>query len=219
MKILHICNDLYGSKVHVNLLNRLSECGVEQCVFAPLRRDVSGFSLDISDRILLRKANVVKFYHRYLYHVKRRTVFAALCDEVSVKDYDMIHATNLFTDGGVAYLAHKKFLIPYIVAVRNTDVNGFLRLLPHTWLSGWRILLNAEKIVFISKALSEAFSKSWVIRPILPWVRHKFIVQPNGIEDYWIDCVNTEKFFGHRILYVGDFSRSKNVGRLIDAVV
>ena len=37
MKILHICNDYCGSKVHANLFRRLDELGVEQTVYAYYR--------------------------------------------------------------------------------------------------------------------------------------------------------------------------------------
>ena len=37
--------------------------------------------------------------------------------------YSLTHATTLLTDGGLAYRFYKQYGIPYIVAVRNTDVN------------------------------------------------------------------------------------------------
>lgn len=37
MKILHICNDFAGSKVHVNLTKQLDGMGVNQVVYCPVR--------------------------------------------------------------------------------------------------------------------------------------------------------------------------------------
>lgn len=219
MKILHICNDLYGSKVHANLYENLVGCKVEQSLFVPLRKGVDTSSLRLSSSVELHKVEVVKPYHRFLYHVKRMRVFKALCGEVDLKRFDIIHATTLFSDGGVAYKAHRKVGVPYMVTVRNTDVNGFLRLLPHTWFSGWRILMHAERIAFVSKAIMDRFEKSWVIRPILSRIKDKFVLQCNGLDDYWCDHLCREAIRNHKVLYVGDFSNNKNVKRLIEAIL
>ncbi len=37
MKVLQICNDFAGSKVHVSLVRKLDEKGVEQVVYCPVR--------------------------------------------------------------------------------------------------------------------------------------------------------------------------------------
>lgn len=219
MKILHICNDLYGSKVHANLYRNLVACGLEQTLFVPLRSGVDTSSVHLPECVTIHQAEVVKPYHRYLYHIKRQCVFNALRECEKDMKYDLIHATTLFSDGGIAYLTSKKWGIPYVVTVRNTDVNGFLRLLPHTWFSGWRILLNASRIVFVSKALMDKFSDSWVIRPILSRIKEKFVLQPNGLDDYWCDHVRRElATHNHKIIYVGDFSRNKNLDCLVEAV-
>lgn len=219
MRVLHICNDFLGSRVHANLYQSLDRCGVEQSVFVPMKESSSDSMRQPMWNFPIVKAKVVKSYHRFLYHIKRRVVFNALLDRVNLSDYDLIHATNLFTDGGVAYLAYRESHVPYIVAVRDTDVSLFLRFMPHTWLSGWRVLLNAKRIVFISKTLKDTFMRSWVVRPILNRIKDKIILQPNGVDEYWCDHVRHETVNNHRILYVGVFSRRKNVRRLMNAVV
>ncbi len=47
-------------------------------------------------------------------------------------EIDLIHAYTLFTDGNCAMELSKKYGIPYVVAVRNTDVNDFFKKFP--WL-------------------------------------------------------------------------------------
>lgn len=219
MRILHICNDLFGSKVHLNLYDALSEKGVEQVVFVPRREGGTEPEIRMSKSISLAVAKVVKPYHRLCYHIKRMVIYDALEQSVDLRSCDLIHATTLFSDGGVAYKAHQKYHLPYFVTVRNTDVNGFLRLLPHTWISGWRILLHADRIFFVSKAIMERFSSNCVIRPILPRIQDKFVLQTNGLDEYWCDHVRREKTTNQKVLYIGDFSDNKNVKRLIEAVV
>lgn len=219
MKILHICNDLFGSRVHVNLYGALADRGVEQAIFVVRRQDDQEGEIPLPPSVPLVKAKVVKPIHRFLYHVKRRTVFKSLRRHVDVSSFDMMHASTLFSDGGVAFKANLRYHIPYVVTVRNTDVNGFLRFLPHTWLSGWRILLHAQRIAFVSKAIQERFEQSWVIRPILSRIKDKFVLQLNGLDDFWCDHVRSEVTINHKVLYVGDFSNNKNVKRLLEALL
>ncbi len=131
----------------------------------------------------------------------------------------MVHAATLFSDGGVAYKIYKKYHIPYMVAARGTDINGFLNKLPNTWVAGRKILCNAKVIFFISKALMDKFANHKVIQPILHEIKDKMMLVPNGIEDYFINHVNHAPRTGHKVLYVGDFSPNKNVVRLCDAVI
>lgn len=138
---------------------------------------------------------------------------------VDIRSIDLIHAHTLFSDGFLAYKAYMEFGIPYVVAVRNTDVNDFIRLMKHCYYAGRKILLNAEKIYFISSALQEKLAKSNFVKPILDKVKDKFVLQPNGIDDYWHGHISHDERKGHDVLYVGDFSANKNVVRLAEAVL
>lgn len=219
MKVLHICNDLFGSRVHANLYTHLSDRGLDEVVFAPIRQEVENRTGLLPEKVVLLKDLVIKPIHRYLYHVKRKRVFRSLDHRMDWRTCDLMHASTLFSDGGVAYLAYRKYHIPYFVTVRNTDVNLFLKLLPHTWLSGWRILLQAKRVFFVSRSMLDKFTKSWVIRPILYRIKDKLVLLPNGVDDYWCDHVRRTKTDNQRIVYVGDFSDNKNVKRLVKAVV
>lgn len=219
MRILHICNDLFGSKVHLNLYTALSEKGVDQVVFAPRRENATERGIFLPMTISLLIAKVVKPYHRFCYHVKRKVVFGALNQSIDLRCCDLVHATTLFTDGGVAYKVYQKYHLPYFVTVRNTDVNRFLRMMPHTWISGWRILLNAECVFFVSKAIMDKFMANWVIRPVLSRIKTRLVLQPNGLDDFWCSHVRREVTVNQKLLYVGNFSDNKNVKRLIEAVV
>lgn len=220
MHILHVSSDFCNSKVHVNLFQNLAEQGIRQTVYCPVRSQEQIGQNGISEEdIKVIYDYVVKPYHRYIYHLKRAIIFQSLHDKVNLKTVDIVHAATLFTDGGQAYMINRKYNIPYVVAVRNTDVNGFLNLLPHTWPAGKKILRNAQRVFFISKALMDKFSNHKAIQPILPEIKHKMALIPNGIDDYYLDHINHEQHNGHKVLYVGDFSNNKNVVRLAEAVL
>lgn len=221
MRILHICNDFCGSKVHSNLYKELDALGISQTIFACFRGDypddTNKFEAISSDFIY--RGNMSVFY-RAFFHVKVRKVYRVLISELDPKQYDLVHAATLFTDGVVALELYRRYKIPYLVSVRNTDVNSFLTFAPHTWYTGMNVLRDAKKVVFISKALKEKFCNHVCVKQILPEIESKFVVAPNGVDDYWINNINNKDVnLNHSILYVGRFNTNKNVGRLIDAVL
>lgn len=221
MKILQISNDFFGSKVHANLFKELSKQGIGQTIYCPVRSaDDMGKNAFTAEGTNIVYDFVIKPYHRYVYHIKRRTIFRSLQKKVNFEDVDLCHAATLFSDGGQAYLINKKYKIPYIVAVRSTDVNNFLAQAPNTWLAGKKILLNASKIVFVSPALKEKFCKHWFVKSFLSKIEKKIVIMNNGIDDFWIDNVNEENLqYNHQLLYVGTMIRRKNPILLIQTVL
>ena len=221
MRILHICNDFCGSKVHANLYKRLDDLNVEQTIFTYYRgtRKEGKNQFEAKHTSFIYRG-ILRTWHRVFYHLKIKKVYSDFKKDDAPLDYDLVHATTLFSDGAIAYQLHKEFNLPYIVTVRNTDVNAFLGIAPHTWLMGLRILRNAHRIVFISKALKVKFSKHIAIRKILPDIQNKFVLQSNGIDDYWLNNINrNERPTSYNVIYVGRFDRNKNVVRLIKAVL
>lgn len=220
MRVLHVCNGFAGSKVHVSLAQKLDNLGIEQTVYCPVR-DLShiGKNQFAGNRIKFVYSYCIKSWYKCVYHYKAYMLYRDLKSNVDLKTIDIIHAHTLFSDGVLAYRANKEFGIPYIVAVRNTDVNGFVRLMKHCHHLGRKILLNAEKVLFISSALQKTFEQSSFVKPVLEKVKDKFELLPNGIDDYWHEHISHDKHKGHDVLYVGDFSANKNVVRLAKAVL
>lgn len=190
MHVLHICNDFFSSKVHANLYRELDNLGVEQTVYATCTiAELFGNNEYKSKNTSFVHGLLLKKRHKYFYHYKVLAVFLDLCCKVKLKKIDIIYATTLFSDGAVAHLVHWIYRKPYIVAVRGTDVNTYLAKLKHTWLVGRRVLLGAEQIVFITPSMLQNFVSHPFIKRILPKIEHKFVIQPNGIDNYWIDNV------------------------------
>ena len=220
MKVLHISNDFCLTKVHSMLYQELDRMGVEQTVFNPVRDTaLVGRNRFEGEHTEIIYAHVVKPWHKYAYHLKRRHVYNEMLKRIRPQKYSLAHATTLLTDGGLAYQLYRQYGIPYIVAVRNTDVNEFLKFMPHTWMAARRILLNAKKIVFINKGLRDDLVRHPAIRGIASKIEEKFILLPNGINDYYLDHISHEQHIGHGIVYVGRFSTRKNVVRLAKAVL
>lgn len=220
MNVLHICNDFCGSKVHRSLYAALDQKGIKQTVYTYYRHpDLGGKNIFDANDTKFVYSNILRFYHRILYALKIRTVYRNLDYNIDLSLFDAIHATTLFSDGAVAYRIYKCYNIPYIVTIRNTDINVFLKYAFYTWSEGRRILLNASKIIFISDILKQRFLNHVAIKDIAHKISDRILVQPNGIDDYWIDHVRNEKNNSNNVLYVGKFDQNKNVLRLIKAIL
>ena len=218
MHILHLANGYAGSKVHSELFKRLDKIGVSQTVFVPCKHK-SWIGLNLLD--LPRTDIIYKIIynplHRYLYPLKRYTLLNSILKSVDVNKIDLVQAANLFSDGGVAYKLYQKYKIPYIAAVRDTDMQ-FLNKTPFSFIISKDILLNAKKIVFVSKSLEKRFVSNMKIQSIIPQIKKKFVFLNNGIDDYFLDNINRNKCENHNLLYVGRFVAYKNLPRLLTSI-
>lgn len=220
MLVLHISNDFCGSKVHSELMRCLDSKGLEQIVYNPVRSaDLIGKNAFDGNHTKILYSNVIKPYHKFLYHVKLEHLYKDMVSQLDVSKISLTHAATLFSDGGLAYKLYKHHGIPYVVAVRNTDINAFLNLLPNTWWDGVQILLHAQRIFFISEGLKRKFENHFIIRMILNRIKHKILLMPNGIDNYYLNHIYRLRRFEHKVIYVGDFSNNKNVARLGRAVL
>lgn len=223
MKVLHICSDFSGSKVHQNLYKSLEQFGVTQEVYCYfIEKKYEGRNFFVSDATKIHYACILNKYDRYFFRYKGWKVTHDLQQRVDAKTIDLCHATTLFSDGSVAYRLFQKYRIPYIVTVRNSDINIHLKKAWHEWSYGKKILMNAERIVFISEALRRNFCAHPYIQRFLKEIEGKIIVQPNGIDDYWLDHSDKDREVGpdnHKLIYVGVYDQNKNICRLIDAVL
>lgn len=218
--VLHLCNDFSNSKVHSNLYRELDANGLKQTVFVPLRKSAPENNQFESEHTRLLFAHFLTRLHRlFFFHKIERTV-REVEKNVNMDEFSCIHATNLFSDGMAAMELSRRHGIPYIVAVRNSDVNAFLRYMPHLWWVHRAVLANASKVVFITPTLRQRLLKHPTLTGMKKEVSEKSIIIPNGINEFWINNLLTGKNPAepHRVLYAGNFSRNKNLPRLIQAL-
>ena len=220
MNILHISNGFADSKVHSNLVKSLDALGIKQIVYCPVREErLVGRNKFVGNHVNFSYSYCIKSWYKFFYYYKERKLYKDLKSNVDLSKVDFIHAHTLFSDGGLAYKVYKEYGVKYAVAIRNTDVNYYLRFMKHAYPYGRKILLNAEKIFFISVGLKNIFERSSFCKPIYSQIKDKFVAQPNGIDDFWHQHISRDRVCGHNILYVGDFSANKNVVRLCEGVL
>lgn len=226
MHILHISNSYGGTAVYEHLYTELDKLGVRQTVYVPLNYKnhsrVGNQMIDFKtqgSRIVY--STILKSWHRVLYKAKINRIVDDLKKSVNLKDVDMIHASTQCLDGAVAYEIHCKTGIPYITAIRNTDVNDYYKVF--FWHKAYfsKILLKAEKIIFISPKYKEHFLGSVLSHEIAAQVEGKMQVLPNGIDDFFLQnqCHEPKALKAEvQLLFVSAFKTGKGLIETIKAI-
>lgn len=223
MRCLHLSNDYSGSTVYKNLCMALDYNGVTQTIYHPTR---SVHQMD-KNLIKFKEPNSKIFYSPILtnysridFNFKKRRILKDLTlKDINASEYDVIHAHTWYSDGAIALSLKKRFGTPYIVTVRNTDLNLFFKYMVHLRKLGLEILRESENVVMISaqynirlKNLLEKYSEEGIIP--------KLKVIPNGIDPYWIEntYIKKQKITSPiNLIHIGDFSRNKNVSSIIQS--
>ena len=222
MTILHICNDFSYSKVHTNLYKNLDIYGLQQIIYHPLRKidnigkNVFSFNV-VQSKIIYSR--VLKKHHRLFFRRKIDYLYKDIINKIDLKNINYQLSTTLFSDGALAYKIFKDYNIPYVVTLRNTDINLFLRVHPDLYVLAKKILLNSNKIIFISPSLKDVFFKNRYFSKIEKYLDSKIEIIPNGIDNFWLENINiiapkTQNEF----LFIGRFDSNKNVIRLINSL-
>ena len=224
-KILHIANYYIGAKVYKNLVSALDQIGVEQTVYTAFAgQHLVGANLPQleapTSKIIYRP--ILNTYTRLNYKHKTKKITADILKHIAGEKFDVLHAHTLFSDGRIAYNLYKQFGTPYIVTIRNTDLNFFFRYFLHLRSQARVTLLSAKRIIFIS----EAYKKRLLAHPYFSDYRNelaaKSIVVPNGVDEYWLhNTITTPCRTLHnpaRLLYAGKITKGKNLVKLINVV-
>ncbi len=137
-----------------------------------------------------------------------------LQNKVDISGYDLVHAHFLSMDGKLANDIKKRHGIPYVVSVRNTDLN-----MPGLWSFPWNkhvlvsILEEADAVFFLSKSYRDKLLGKLSFDLSEKILKKSYII-PNGINEFWLENIyrrpqmNLSKKV--RLLTVGDIVKNKN---------
>ncbi|MBQ6894988.1 MAG: hypothetical protein IJN40_05805, partial [Clostridia bacterium] len=147
MNVLHINGNYLFTALHQNMIRAMNNFDVKNDVFVPMyNKNTAVVSPDSNVTI----SECFKKTDRFLFGCKQKKILSAVKNNYDIKKFDCIHAYTVFTDGNVAYNLYKEYGIPYVVAVRNTDINTFFKYMVHLRKRGIEILKNASAVFFLS---------------------------------------------------------------------
>ncbi|MEO0528394.1 MAG: glycosyltransferase family 4 protein [Bacteroidota bacterium] len=162
----------------------------------------------------------LKNHHRLFFRSKVTYLVKDLKAKVDVKTMDLLFATTLFSDGAIALRLKKLYGLPYVIAVRSTDIDLYMRYRKDLHGLASKILNGASAIVFISESLKKKFFSSNIFTKMSNEIEAKSYTVPNGIDAFWINKIQAKKVSSkNKILFVGYFLKRKNIVPLIKAVL
>lgn len=213
LKILHINSYYSKSLFYKNLFDRQVNSGMNVDVYVPVpsnfKKKVDNYGEYTDIRINHGK------YDRFIFQLKHRKILNDLQNKYkNFRGVSLTHAHSLFSNGYLSYKIKQKFDIPYVVAVRNTDVNVFLKKMPHLRRLGIDILKNADKIIFLSNSYKTLVLEKYVPAKLLSEISLKTEIIPNGIDDFWLTNASEET---RRLcdtvtfIQVGEINKNKNI--------
>ena len=211
-RVLHINCNYVGTTLHQLMIEYLDKCGYENQVFVPT------YNTDLAT--IKPNQNVCfcecfRKWDRLFFDYKQHKIRKALEANIHVSDYDVIHAYTLFTDGNCARMLSKEYGIPYVVAVRNTDVNDFFRLMPHLRRRGIQIMRDASAVFFLSEAYRQQVFEKYIPKKQWKEIENKTYIIPNGIDEFWLKNAPAEEHIlsgkAVKLVYAGRIDKNKNI--------
>ena len=224
MRILHINCNYMTTSLHQTMIEHLDAL-TDNIVFCPIRRNQTTTTIANNNVVV---SECFTNLDRLMYFKKQRQIQNELEIKVNVKSFDLIHAYTLLTDGNVAYSMNKKYGIPFIVAVRDTDMNVFFKQKPYLIGRALRIMEKASYIIFLSEAYRDRMLQKYIPKKDRKKYEEKMIIIPNGIDDYWLDHAYVERDIEKtlrriedkkiKLICVGQIIKRKNIPMIQSAL-
>lgn len=220
MKILHLNSYYSDGKFYKNLYDQQIKDGIDIDVFVPVNKSFKKSTFAYGEYTTLSPNH--NKYDRYIFHLKHHKILKDITRKYEINKYLLIHSHSLFSNGYIAMKLKEKFGVPYIVAVRNTDVNFFFKKMVHLRKMGVQILENADKVIFLSKSYRDSVIKEYVPESIKGAILDKSETIPNGIDEFWFDNIISTKQKSEKpylkLLQIGDINKNKNIETTVKAI-
>ena len=212
MRILHINCNYIGTTLHQLMVERLDKLGYDNQVFVPTyNRNTS--VIKVNSNVCVSEC--FKKWDRLFFDYKQSKIIQCVQKTFSVDSFDIIHAYTLFTDGNCAMKLSEKYNKPFVVAVRNTDVNTFFRYMPHLRKRGVEIMRKANKIFFLSDTYRNQVFNKYVPKKYHAELLPKVCIIPNGIDDFWFNSRHEHSSLPQKddlkLIFAGTIDHNKNI--------
>lgn len=219
MRILHINGNYIYSSVHRTMIRHMTDAGIENLVFVPTYEGMNE-QTDLGANVCVRECFCRR--DRLWFGCKQNKILRGVQETIADKPpFQLIHAYTLFTDGNCAMRLSRQLGIPYVVAVRNTDVSVFFKYMVHLRRKGIEVLEGASAVFFLSSAYRDHVIGRYVPRRMRESILKKSFLIPNGIDDFWFenqfdrnamsDIHRIEEERRVNVLYVGEINENKNL--------
>lgn len=217
MTILHICSTYLDRPFYECLFENLSLLGINNIIYVPRW----------SDRQVKKNVFVVskKFnkLEKLLYWGEQKYILKDIEDRININEIDLVHVHRILYGGYAALQIFKKHKIPFITAIRNSDIYGFGRNIAILRKHSNDIIKSSSKIIFLSRPYLNYTLDNYIYKDYFNYAIDKSEVITNGINQYFID--NSVPKDEHPlpipnrliIICVAEINKNKNILTLIKA--
>lgn len=209
MRLLYVSSDV--SDIHLNLLSSLEKEGVENVLATYSLSKSSKDPIQATKTWYYKSKSIFKGPAFYI--ERHRSAAKYFINIIEKSHIDVLHANMMFGDGFICRAISKTMHVPYVLSVRNTDMNlWFLWKLPWIRHAGYQNLVEAKAIIFLNQPYRQALLNRLPER-IRDSVETKCLVIPNGINDFWLkNRADREKRITDKITFVtaGRIEENKN---------
>lgn len=220
MKVLHV-NSYYSNRMfYKNLYDIQINNGLDIDVYVPVPFSYKKTDKNMGSYTMLSH-NHGK-YDRLIFHLKHHRIYKDIIKKYEIGNFSLVHAHSLFSNGYIALRLKQDYGIPYIVAVRSTDLYTFFGRMIHLRKLGVKILREADRVIFLSETFRDKVLKEYITPNLRNEIYDKTAIIPNGIDAFWINnkgniketsCKNNLK-----LLYVGIINKNKNISATVKAI-
>lgn len=215
-----MCSSYFETSLYQKLFSKLSAKDIESIVYVPRWHEENE---DLPHNVFVVSKRFSKL-SKLIYWGEQRYILHDIEKRININKIDIIHVHRILYGGYVALKLKEKYNIPYIVAIRNSDLYGFGRNMSIYKRHCWNIINNASKVIFISEAYRENVTERYADREKKVIIREKSDVIPNGIDDYFINNIialdsRSNPAIGYiRLISLGDIDENKNVLTTLKAI-
>ena len=220
MNILHI-NSYYAiGSFYKNLFQKQIDTGHHLQVYIPAIKQFNDNNRDFGDYSTI--SPILDKFDRFFFKRKQRLLLSDLTQKIKIDDIDLVHSHSLFTNGYLALNIKKRYGIPYLAAIRNTDVNIFFKYMIHLRKYGIEVMNQASYLIFLSPKYRDFIIKKYIPEKSKQTHMKKSIIIPNGIDEFWFKNKNQKKRKPKEkeinLLFVGNIDKNKNVLTTLKAI-
>jgi glycosyltransferase involved in cell wall biosynthesis len=223
INLVHINSYFLTNKLHEELVLSLQDMNssIHQTVYIPInKKDKITWNYCESINILYIISKAFSNLERYFWPLKMLSIYKDFNKKTKNHKITITHAHSLISNGIISFFLYKKRAIPYIVTVRNTDINIFMKKSVFFRKIGYEILDNAESIMVLSPAYKNIQIRECLTKFQFEQLKDKIKIIPNGVNDFWIKnrYLNESRSSNClEILFVGKLRENKNCSALIKA--
>ncbi len=209
-KTLQVCSYYMGTKLYQNLFDEFERKGIGYDILYFCAK--STVLPPVNENVIVSQA--YNPFDRFIFPLKHAKVYKNMLTKIDTNDYFMTHAHSLISNGYISNRLKHEYSLPYIVAVRNTDVFTFLKYKPYLIFLARKIMNEAENVIFISPRYRDLVLKKFVAPSDYDSMAQKSVVLPNGIDNYYLENLYHAKEspkYEISLIYVGrvdDFNKN-----------